>query len=102
VGVVEARDGLRFAFEAAQEVGGLGEVRVEDFDSDEAVEAGVVGFVNLGHAAAPEALLQLVFAEGATGEVGHGGDYRRRGGNDKFTMCSAQCTITICEMRIAH
>jgi len=53
-----------------------GEVRGEDFDGDEAVEAGLVGFVNLGHAAAPEALLQLVFAEYASREVGHRRDYR--------------------------
>ena len=70
MGVVELGDGLGLAFEPDEE-----EVGVENFDDDEAIEAGVVGFVDFGHAAAPEALLQSVFAERPAGEVCHVGNY---------------------------
>ncbi len=76
VGVMELGDGLRLALEAPQEVGRLGEVRVHDLDRDKAIQVGVESFVDLGHAAAPETFLELIFAEGMPGEIGHKRDYR--------------------------
>ena len=45
-------------------------VAAQDFDGDEAVEAGVAGFVNFAHAAGTERVEDLVVGEGA---AGHGG-----------------------------
>ena len=48
-------DGAGLAPEALQEAGRLGQRRPEHFDSDVAVERGVVGLIHHRHAAAPEA-----------------------------------------------
>jgi hypothetical protein len=95
MGVAEAGDGLRFALETPEEIRGFSEVRMKDFDGDEAVEAGVVSFVNLGHAAATEAFLNLVFSEGAPGEVGHGGDYSGQMANDNRAIMHWNCALSI-------
>jgi len=62
VGVMELGHGLRLTPKAAYEVGLVGEVGMQDFDSDPAVEVGVVAVVDLGHAAAAQAFEHLIFA----------------------------------------
>ena len=54
VGVIEGGCGLGFALEAGECLRISGDVFGEEFESDEAVEAGVFGFVDDAHAAATE------------------------------------------------
>ncbi len=53
VGVAQCADVLGLAREAAEEVRVFGQERVHEFDGHVAVEAGLIGFVYFGHAAAP-------------------------------------------------
>ena len=71
VGVVHSAEGAGF-FEEAAAVGFLGgEVGGEYFDGDFALESGVVGPEDGGHAAAPEGLAEFVSSEFSEG-FGHG------------------------------
>ena len=65
VGVAESGHGARLAAEAADEGGVDGEVAVEDLEGDGAVEAGVTGLVDGGHAAAADQGGDLITAQGA-------------------------------------
>ena len=54
VGVIEGGGGLRFALETGERLRIGGDVFGEEFECDEAMEAGVFGFVDDAHAAATE------------------------------------------------
>ena len=54
VGVIEGGSGLGFALEASERLRVGGDVFGEKFECDEAMEAGVFGFVDDAHAAATE------------------------------------------------
>src|SRR5438105_4809288 len=71
VGMVELRDRARLAVEAGLHVGSGGEGGVEDFDGDDAVEAGIARSVDLAHAAGADAVEDLVRAEPGAGSQGH-------------------------------
>src|SRR5262249_36007170 len=45
---------------------------VEDLDGDVAVEGGLVGLIDLGHAAAPDPFEDAVAPQGAPGQIAHG------------------------------
>jgi hypothetical protein len=63
--VVERRDRLRFALEAAAAAIGIGrEHRRQNLEGDPAVQLRVVGGVDLPHSASPERLDDAVVAEG--------------------------------------
>ena len=47
--MLQLGDRFRLALEAADEVGTMGEGRIEDLDRNAAVQAGVLGFVHRGH-----------------------------------------------------
>jgi hypothetical protein len=61
--VFEHGDGLGFALEAGTELGVVGEGLGQHFDGDVAIEVGIVGFVDGGHAAAPEFASDFVTAD---------------------------------------
>src|SRR3990172_581902 len=71
VRMIELGDGARFALEALAELGILGEVRRENFDSDVALQAGLVGFVDARHAAFAQKLKDFVLAECAADQIVH-------------------------------
>ena len=60
VRVLELRDGARLALEALDEVVVVVVLLVQDLQRDVALEQGVVGLVDAGHAAVADDLLQLV------------------------------------------
>jgi hypothetical protein len=72
VGVIERRGGLRFALEAGESVRGVGHVRREEFQRDEAVKGAVFGFIDDAHAAATEFFEDPVVRKGGAGERGIG------------------------------
>jgi hypothetical protein len=61
--VVERRDRLRFALEAAAAIGIGREHRRQNLEGDPAVQLRVVGGVDLRHSASPERLDDAVVAE---------------------------------------
>ena len=73
VGMAQTGDGVRLALEAANEILVLGHVRVQDFEGDVAVEAGLVRLVDLRHPALAEQRDEVIFSECLTDEVGHEG-----------------------------
>ena len=62
VRVMQLGHGLRLALEAVEKIRGLGQVRVEDLDRHQPLEPRLKGPVYFGHAAAPQARLELIFA----------------------------------------
>jgi len=70
VGMAQAGDGAGFTLKPRQEFFLLHQVGAENFDGYEAVESGVVGFVNLRHASASDGFEQAIFAEHSPCQVG--------------------------------
>jgi hypothetical protein len=68
VGMVEGRGGFGFAAKAAERLGIFSEVVREEFQSDEAVETGVLSPVDDSHAAAAEHLDHAVVRDGLSDE----------------------------------
>ena len=68
VGMVESGGGFGFAAKAAERLGIFGEIVGEKFQSYEAVEARVLGFVDDSHASAAEHLEHAVVREGLSDE----------------------------------
>jgi len=67
----QLRNGLGLTLESGLALGALGEMLGEDFDGDDAIQAGVVGFVDLAHAAGSNGSEDLVGAEAGSGSEGH-------------------------------
>ena len=66
---------MRFALEAGENLGIVGDVVGKKFQSDETVQAGVFGFVDDAHATAAELFENAVVGQGLSQEgmrVGHG------------------------------
>ena len=68
VGMVESGGGFGFAAKAAERLRIFGEVVGKKFQGDEAVEAGVLSFVDDSHASAAEHLEDAVVGEGLSDE----------------------------------
>ncbi len=66
VWVFELRDRLGFTLEAPDEVGSIGQRRLEDLDGHPSVQAGVLGFVHRGHATAAKDGEQTVAPQSKT------------------------------------
>ena len=71
-GMVQAGDGAGFALEALAEIWAVGEMRREDFDGDDSVEARVARAIDLSHAAGAQGGDNLVGAEFGCWREGHG------------------------------
>ena len=63
VGMIEGRNGTGFLLEAAQAIGIGGKGSGENFDGDDAIEAGVAGAINLAHTAGAERCKDFIRAE---------------------------------------
>jgi hypothetical protein len=59
---------LRFALEASQGLGIFGDFIRQEFESNEAVQAGVLGFVDYTHTSTTELFQNTVVREGLTEE----------------------------------
>jgi hypothetical protein len=73
VGMIEARDGPRFALEPRTQSRIGEQVRQEDLDGDGPVQPRVAGLVDLPHPAGPERRDDLGWAETCTGRQWHRG-----------------------------
>ena len=74
VGMVQRGGGAGFAFEAFQRLGVVGDVFREEFEGDEAAQAGIFGFVDYAHATAAEFFDDAIVRNGLAGQrrrVGH-------------------------------
>ena len=79
VGMIQSGSGFGFALEAFERLRVVGDIVGEKFQSDGAVEAGVLGFVDDTHAAATEFFDDAVVRNGAADKglrVGHGGEFK--------------------------
>ena len=72
VRVVELRDGARLALETGADLGGRGQARGQHLDRDIAAEAGVVGAIDLAHAAGAKGGEDPVGTELGAGCKSHG------------------------------
>ncbi len=70
----ELRDDAGFALEALARVGAGRDLRVEDFDGDDALETRVAGPVDLAHTSTANRRDDLVRAEARAGGKAHGRD----------------------------
>ena len=66
--MAQGSDGAGFAPEAGKEFLLFHQIGAQDLDSHIAVELRVVGFIDLGHAAASERFEDAIFAEGLSFE----------------------------------
>jgi len=71
VRVVQRRNRARFAFETLAELGVVGEMSAENFESDDAIEAGVLGFINLAHTAGTDGADDLIGTEASSATERH-------------------------------
>ena len=71
VRVVELRDGARLALEAGPHLGRGGQVRGQHLDGDVAAQPGVVGAIDLAHAARADLLDHSVMREKCAAGEGH-------------------------------
>lgn len=74
VGMIEAGNGLSFAFEALFARGIGGEVRGKNFHGHSTIETSVAGAVDVSHAAGAERGKDFVRAELGAGGDGHGAE----------------------------
>lgn len=72
VRVIQGGEGLGLALEPLLQFGIGRDVLRQNFDRDSAVEAGIVGLIDLAHAAGPQGGLDLIRAEAGTGGQSHG------------------------------
>ena len=77
VGMVQGGGGAGFALEAIERLWIVREIVGEKFESDEAAEAGVFGFVDDAHSAAAEFFDDAVMGDGLADEGGGVGHWRR-------------------------
>ena len=73
VRVVQCRGSLGFALEAAQSLRVLRYIIGQEFESDEATEVGILGFVDHTHPAAAELLDDAVVRDGLPHGLGRSG-----------------------------
>ena len=66
------QNSLGLALEPLLQFGISRDVLRQNFDRDSAVEAGIVGLIDLAHAAGPQGGLDLIRAEAGTGGQSHG------------------------------
>ena len=69
--VAQAGKGPGLALESLLQVGIVRDERGEDFEGDDAIEAGIPGFVDLAHPARPEGGLDLIRAKSSAGRQAH-------------------------------
>jgi hypothetical protein len=72
VGMIESRGGLSFTLEAGEGVRIPSNIRREEFQGDEAVEANVFRFVNYAHTATAEFFKDTVVRDGLAYQEGKG------------------------------
>ena len=70
--MIQGCDGLRFDRESSEPIRIVGHRRLKHFDGDVAVEAGVVGAIDLAHATGTDGGRDLVRAKASTGSQRHG------------------------------
>ena len=71
VRVVQRRNRTRFAFQTLAELGVIREVSGENFERDDAIETGVLGFVSLAHTAGTDGLDDFVGTQARSGRDRH-------------------------------
>jgi len=68
VGVVQGGSGLRFPFEAGERQRIFGDLVGQELESDAAMKAGIIGFVNNAHTATAESFNDTVMGNGLSYE----------------------------------
>jgi len=71
VRVVQRRNRTRFTFQTLAELGVIREMSGENFESDDAIEAGVLGLVNLAHTASTDGADDLIGTEASAAAECH-------------------------------
>ena len=71
VGVAQRSDNFGFALKAAEEIGIVGEEGVNHFDRHMAIEAGLIGLVDIGHAPMPHLLDDAIASDSLSGQPLH-------------------------------
>lgn len=93
VGVIQSGRGFGFALEAGESLSVSGNIFGEELESDEAMEAGVLGLVHDAHASATEFFENEVVRDGLSDErwrLRHSAGYRRLAGRVKSTHSRIQ------------
>ena len=109
VGVGELGEGFGLTLEALEHVGALSDVGADDFERDMALQLGVEGFVDRGHAAFTKLLDNMISSQVLTDEVWHLAhvppkyrhDYRPKSDGEQHTVMPQQsfsgggCAVTL-------
>ncbi len=99
IGMVQGGSGLGFALKTSESVGIAGNVFGQELESNEAVKAGVFGFVNHAHAATAELLDDAVVRNGLADHGAGTVPYGRAGGRGSQSQDSLDSFGVLCHSR---